>query len=167
MKSSCSRHIPVAVVMLLAATATSQGSGTSAPVSSREGKTTIARMYCINEFAVGGFGYAGITSDGEKLFFRGLELGGRYGLVDLYQRGNTQAKAYALVGLRWLNAPEYKVYRDEFRSSAVPVVVQSGCIVRHQDASFVVSVIEAGAYDSYPNGSRERKEANSERSTNT
>jgi hypothetical protein len=136
-------------------------------IGTREGKTTIARMYCINEFAFGGIGYAGITSDGEKLFFRVLELGGRNGLVDLYQRGNTQAKAYALVGLRWLNAPEYKVYRDEFRSSAVPVVVQSGCIVRHQDASFVVSVIEAGAYDSYPNGSRERKEANSERSTNT
>ena len=60
--------------------------------------------------------------------------------------GNSQAKSYALVGIRALNPKRYQELSPSFRSSKDDVVTQSGCIEWHETLSKILKRVEAGEY---------------------
>lgn len=111
----------------------------------------------LSEFAFGGIGYAGVTSEGEKFLFHLMADRGQAGLRDLYQRGDAQAKAYALVGLRWLAAEDYSSFRADFLIQPGVVVTQSGCLVYHRSPAEIIAEIESGQFDSFQYREREEK----------
>jgi hypothetical protein len=112
-------------------------------------EVSIGAGFSIREFSFGGIGDAGVTSEGEKLFFRVLSSSGRTGLVTLYQYGDAQAQAYALVGLRWVAPDDYAKLRDHFLSQPVTVTNIRGCTVTFEAPFQIIAAIEAGAFDSF------------------
>jgi hypothetical protein len=90
------------------------------------------RLEKVEIFALGPVGYAGATSAGERDYRllmsnsreRAIQL-----LNDLYVKGNMQARAYALVGLRKLDLPRFQSLYLALLSSKDAVQVENGCIV--------------------------------------
>jgi hypothetical protein len=105
------------------------------------------RLAHVDRFAFGGIGYAGVTSEGEKDFR--LILARRTALADferLLSVGNSQAKLYALAGIRKLSPGRFEVLSRPFGGSKEKVMTQSGCIVWHDTLATVLKQIMAGQY---------------------
>jgi len=66
---------------------------------------------------------------------------------NLFATGNTQAKAYALVGIRDLDVNRYNNLVAPQHGVTQTVTVQYGCIISHVPFSSIVKQIDAGAYD--------------------
>lgn len=114
------------------------------------------RLAKVEYFAFGGIGYAGQISQGQKDYE--LILSRRSALADfeqLYAAGDPQAKAYALVGIRRINAERFKQLAQPLRDSQEKVVTMGGCIISVETFASVIRNIESGDFDWY------RKEANS------
>jgi hypothetical protein len=104
----------------------------------------------IHDFAFGGIGVAGTTSQGEVAF---REIYDRPSAKDdflkLLSSGNPQAKCYALVGLRALNPQVYSSKIEEYKKDKTKVTTIGGCMIAVFPMSSVATNIEAGYYDSY------------------
>jgi hypothetical protein len=65
---------------------------------------TIARLSKVERFAIGGVGFAGMMSQGEKDYRSIMGSDSALdGMRELYRTGNLQAKAYALLGIHALD----------------------------------------------------------------
>jgi len=104
----------------------------------------------IHDFAFGGIGVAGTTSEGEVAF---REIYDRPSATDdflkLLNSGNPQAKCYALVALRGLNPQVYSSKIEEYKKDKTTVTTIGGCMIAVFPMSSVATNIEAGYYDSY------------------
>jgi hypothetical protein len=128
----------IAVSLLLSAAAAQSGEPVDSPFE---------RLAKVDRFAFGGIGYAGITSQGEKDYK--LILARSSAMADfekLLSLGNPQAKSYALVGVRFLNADRFRELSRTFRDTKEKVVIQSGCIEYQESLETVLKHIEAGEY---------------------
>jgi hypothetical protein len=109
----------------------------------------LSRLARVEQFAFGGVGYAGVTSQGEKDYR--VVLSHSSALADfekLYSAGNLQAKSYALVGIRKLNSDRFKELSQSLRDSKDEVTTLHGCIVSHEPLGALVRQIEGGKYSS-------------------
>jgi hypothetical protein len=105
----------------------------------------LVRLKSVEIFAIGPVGYAGVTSIGEMDYHlvslqppeRALKL-----FNDLFALGNVQAKAYALVGIRKLDAARFKELDAKLSSSTDSVRVESGCIVSGRKLQDVANEID-------------------------
>jgi hypothetical protein len=60
--------------------------------------------------------------------------------------GNSQAKGYALVGIRALGPSRFKELSHSMRDSKEGLLTEKGCIVSHEPLGVVLNRIEAGEY---------------------
>jgi hypothetical protein len=108
------------------------------------------QLASIHDFAFGGIGYAGTTSEGEILFRRiYTSESAEKQFRDLLKDGNIQAKCYALVALRKLDPKFYKTQIDQFKKSKKSVSTIGGCMIMVLPMCSVSVNIDNGTYDSY------------------
>jgi hypothetical protein len=104
----------------------------------------------IHDFAFGGIGAAGITSQGEVAF---RDIYARPSAKDDFLRllnyGNPQAKCYALVALRSLDPQTYSSRIETYKKDKTNVTTIGGCMIAVLPMSSVATNIEAGHYDGY------------------
>ena len=130
--------------MGLASAAENSASHTDAPAEVEVGREVKIRL-----FAFGGVGYGGITTAGENYFFAVLTSVGAKGYVELFERGDAQAKAYALAGLRWLSDERYERLRDAFVAQGGTVRMGQGCLLGDFDVAEIASRIDARQWDEH------------------
>jgi len=108
------------------------------------------RIENANVFAFGGIGYAGVTSQGENDFRVILSQPASVAEADferIYTSGNSEAKSYALAGIRELDRARFKELLESLRGSNEKVVTMEGCIVEDRPLLRVAQDINSGQYD--------------------
>ena len=106
------------------------------------------RLITVKEFAFGGVGFAGTTSEGEKALRMILASTNALSLFrSALSKGSSEAKLYALCGLRQLDRPSLEKESTALVKADLEVTTMSGSIVRHERAATVVKRIAAGMYD--------------------
>ena len=104
------------------------------------------RLAKVERFAIGGVGYAGVISQGEKDFRAILSRSSITDFEKLYRTGNIQAKVYALVGLRILSPDRYNEFATALRTSKEMVETMTGCIEGKEPLAEVIKRVDAGEY---------------------
>jgi hypothetical protein len=110
------------------------------------------RMASTGVFAFGGVGFAGRISDGEKDFKVIVALPPAAALDTferLYAVGNSEAKSYALVGIRRLDLKRFDELKKLADDSQETVLTMRGCILERRALKDVALEIERGNYDSW------------------
>jgi hypothetical protein len=103
-------------------------------------------------FAFGGVGYAGQTSEGEASYMvlmsqpRATALAA---LETLYTMGNSQARGYALAGIRKLDSTKFNELRLSLRSSDEKVQTMWGCVIEEKLLRKVADDLSSGKYDPF------------------
>jgi hypothetical protein len=101
----------------------------------------------VPQFAFGGVGFAGVTSEGEKDCAAILARpSAQSDFEKAFQAGNIEAKCYALVALFKLNHDKFIQLAAPLRKSAAQVNTMTGCVMGKRAVSAVVSEIETGMY---------------------
>jgi len=120
--------------------------GTSAPPAAAQ--QAYDRLIAVKQFAFGGVGFAGTTSEGEKAFRTILASPNALRLFRLaLSKGSTEAKLYALSGFRQLDQRSFDTESKALVEANPEATTMSGCIVRHEQAAAVVKRIADGMYD--------------------
>ena len=91
-------------------------------------------------FAIGGIGYAGVITDEETAFnalCKAPDAAEQF--RRLLREATIEGQMYALLGLRQVGAPDYKVQADRYRKSTGKVNTGSGCEVGPDKVSYVVN----------------------------
>lgn len=105
----------------------------------------------VDVFAFGGIGFAGTISPGEKDYLLILSRpSAESDFETLLGVGNSQAKCYALAGLRQVNPERFKKLTAGLWLSQAEVSTMSGCLMRRQTISAVLKQIQAGNYVRQP-----------------
>lgn len=108
----------------------------------------LKRLASVHDFAFGGIGVAGVTSEGELAFREVLKRrAAEADFTTLLDSGNAQARCYALVGLHVLNPKAYVIHARRFEHDNTAVCTIGGCIILTQPMASVVANITAGRYD--------------------
>jgi len=119
----------------------------SGQASSPRIEAAAARLAKAHIFAIGGVGFAGTTSDEEKDFR--LIVGDDHAsdvFGTLYESGNNQAKAYALLGLYLVNAGRFRDIYDSLSTSKEELLLMRGCIVSKEKLSVIAKRIDNGQF---------------------
>jgi hypothetical protein len=104
----------------------------------------------IHDFAFGGIGAAGTTSEGE-VAFREIYTrpSAKDDFLELLNSGDPQTKCYALVALRSLDPQTYSSKIEKYKKDKTNVTTIGGCMIAVLPMSSAAINIEAGYYDSY------------------
>ena len=114
------------------------------------------RLAKVHEFAFGGVGEGGDTSEGEKDFHAILSRASALADFErLYSKGNPQAKAYALVGIHSLSQTRFEELANSLRNSKESVHAQSGCKSFDVPIENILQNIVAGRYSKIKAGDAE------------
>jgi hypothetical protein len=102
----------------------------------------------ISTFALGGVGYAGTMSEGERALRQMLkEPEALSRLEKMIANATPAGKLYCLLGLRKLDPPAYTRAVESCRSIDAKVETARGCIIGQEAFRDVVKEIESGQYD--------------------
>jgi hypothetical protein len=143
--------IPVVLLALLGFCSVSCRS-THNPIATWTPGEGFEYLLVARRFALGGVGYAEVTSTGEFAFRAVLRSPSAPEVFKLILSPGAQAteegKLYALCGLRATDRAAFDHYAAVSVSTNAGVTTQSGCIVGHERAADVVKRIADGVYDS-------------------
>ena len=110
-------------------------------------KAAVARIARVPQFAIGGVGFAGTISQGEKDYQVIVEDAQAARIfADLYEHGNRQAKAYALLGLHRTNPEKFREIYTALSKSTAELLVMGGCIVSTEKLRVVAKQIDEGGF---------------------
>ena len=113
---------------------------------------SVQSMMKTSVFAFGGVGFAGKTSQGE-LDFRVIQSQPPAIALDSFEKifagGDTEAKSYALLGIRRLDGKRFKELLHSSEGSQQKVLTMYGCILERQNFMDVVRAIDSGSYDGF------------------
>jgi hypothetical protein len=113
-------------------------------------ETAYQKLLTVKQFAFGGVGVSGTTSQGELAFRAVLSSPNALQLFKTaFSQGTNECKLYALCGIRKFDAHLFDQYSKELIQSNPTVTTIGGCIIAPQDAQSVVRNISAGNYDRY------------------
>ena len=136
----------VAVLILLSCGA-SFGAEPSAPPSNSV-QSACAALATVRCFAFGGVGYTGAISAGEEAYRAVLGSTNALGLFEtILSRGTSEAKLYALCGIRRLHPEAFAAAAKDLRTTDPQVNTMSGCLLTEEPASAVIRRIANGDYD--------------------
>ncbi len=109
-------------------------------------------------FCIGGFGYAGTISPGEKALRELLKrTDAKPALIRLLDEATPEGQMYALVGLKTMEPAELKSRLNSCRKQSGQVRTARGCILSNEAISHVVKEVEAGQFDLLPDkGTKEK-----------
>ena len=121
--------------------------GMSAQGSSPRIEAAAARLAKAHIFAIGGVGFAGTISDEEKDFRLILTDNSAENVFGtLYERGNNQAKAYALLGLSMVNTFRFQNIYPSAVASNEELHSMQGCVMFNEKLSTIAKRISAGVF---------------------
>ena len=101
-------------------------------------------------FALGGIGYAGIMSDGERMLREILkEPDAARRLESVLPNASAAGQLYALLGLRLRDRAAYQREIEKLRGRDAKVQTMRGCIMQQESFRELVKQIERGDYDSF------------------
>ncbi len=102
-------------------------------------------------FSFGPTGYHGETSDGETAFLRiRAKKNAAAAFTTVFEKGESPARCYALVGLQELGAKNLKELMKEFRKlPPAKVPVMAGCFFYEVELEDILRGVESGAYAEY------------------
>ena len=69
---------------------------------------------------------------------------------NLYERGNNQAKAYALIGLYMVNTSRFREIYDSLSTSNEEFLLMEGCIISKEKLSVIGKHIDSGRFHPRP-----------------
>jgi hypothetical protein len=101
-------------------------------------------------FALGGVGFAGVTSEGERMLrevLKGPEAVRR--LEGLLPDASPAGQLYALLGLRLRDRAAYQRALEKYRVNDANVQTMRGCILQREPFDKLVAQIERGDFDSF------------------
>ncbi len=102
-------------------------------------------------FCIGGFGYAGTISPGEKALRELMKrTDAKSALIKLLDEATPEGQMYALAGLKTIAPAEFKARLKAYRTRSGQVRTARGCIVTDEPVSQVVKEVEAGQFDLLP-----------------
>lgn len=101
----------------------------------------------LDHFAIGATGVAGVVSPGEKQLWTLIQTKDKKRLVAMTNDKNAITRLYGVLGLRYLNAPEYKPVLGELKQSKSEIKTLSGCIGGMDRVASIAERIEKGGYD--------------------
>ncbi len=110
-------------------------------------RATVQHLAKVHQFAIGGVGFAGQTSEGEKQFrliLQDAEAAAAFD--DLYAHGNNEAKAYALLGLHQLNPARFQEIYASLSNSGEELETMQGCIISKAKLKEVARQISEGGF---------------------
>lgn len=108
---------------------------------------TLEALLKVPQFAFGGVGFSGLTSEGEKDYNEILTRpSAETDFQKVFQLGNAQAKCYALVALHKLNHDRFMQFALPLRKSNEQVSTMTGCLVHRRALAAVISDIETSVY---------------------
>lgn len=101
-------------------------------------------------FALGGVGYAGIMSEGERTLREILkESDAARRLKSVLPDASPAGQLYALLGLRLRDRSAYQRALEKYRAKDAKVQTMRGCIMQREPFRKLVEQIERGDYDSF------------------
>ena len=110
-------------------------------------KDPIVRLLKAGQFAFGGVGMAGVTSEGEKAYDEIFaRSSAEADFEKIFQSGNAVAKAYALTAMHQINPAKFTELSAAFRKQNVQVPTMTGCIMSHSNSSAIVDEIASGIH---------------------
>ncbi|HEY8996264.1 MAG TPA: hypothetical protein VIM60_00115 [Edaphobacter sp.] len=110
-------------------------------------RVTVQHLAKVHQFAIGGVGFAGQTSPGEKDFrviLQDAEAAAAFD--DLFAHGNNEAKAYALLGLHQLNPSRFQELYASLSNSGEELETMQGCIISKAKLKEVARQISEGGF---------------------
>jgi hypothetical protein len=118
-------------------------------------QTAYQKLLTVKEFAFGGVGVAGVTSQGELAFRAVLTSPNALELFkSALSTGTNECKLYALCGIRKLEPRSFDNYSQALIQANPAVTTIGGCIIAPQEARSLIKSISAGHYDRYISRSR-------------
>ena len=100
-------------------------------------------------FAVGGVGFAGVMSEGERTLREILkEADAASRLESALPKASAAGQLYALLGLRLRDRAAYERALEKYRANDAKVQTMRGCILQRESFRKLVEEIERGEYDS-------------------
>ncbi len=110
-------------------------------------------------FCIGGFGYAGTISPGEKALRELMKrTDAKLALIKLLEEATPEGQMYALVGLKAVEPAELESRLNSYRKQSGQVRTARGCILSNEPISHVVKEVEAGQFDLLPDkGTKEKR----------
>ena len=104
----------------------------------------------VRAFAFGGVGFAGTISEGERAWRIILTSPDALKLFrSTLSTGTTEAKLYALCGIRQLDKPSFPALAKPVLDANPQVTTMAGCSLTHEPAASVIQRIAAGQYDQH------------------
>jgi hypothetical protein len=101
-------------------------------------------------FALGGIGYAGVMSEGERALREILtETDAARRLENMLPGASPAGQLYALLGLRLRDQAAYQRALEKYRANDAKVQTMRGCILQRESFRELVKQIERGDYDSF------------------
>ena len=101
-------------------------------------------------FALGGVGYAGIMSEGERTLREVLkESDAARRLESMLPNASAAGQLYALLGLRLRDRAAYQRELEKYRAKDAKVQTMRGCIMQRESFGKLIEQIENGDYDSF------------------
>jgi hypothetical protein len=108
----------------------------------------LERLAAVKIFAIGGIGFAGVRSQGEKDYR--IILSRNSALSDfekVYASGNSQAKAYALVGIHILDTKRFDEVLLIIKASNEEIMTERGCMISTEYLGAIAKQIQRGQYE--------------------
>jgi len=113
----------------------------------RKADPIISRMANVDVFAFGGIGFVLAISDGERDYRVILSRpSAAADFETVFELGNSQAKCYALVGLRQTSPKRFESLAARFESSRTLVRVTRGCVEFGCPMPDMIKCIRSGVY---------------------
>jgi hypothetical protein len=101
-------------------------------------------------FALGGVGYAGVMSEGERTLREILKQSDApKKLESVLPNASAAGQLYALLGLRLRNRAAYQRALEKYRAKDATVATMRGCIMQRESFRKLVEQIDQGDYDSF------------------
>jgi hypothetical protein len=125
---------------------------------SEAARALIKDFATVETFSLGEVGFASSIPEREEWFFAILSSRHSDRLFrELFEQGTSEAKVYALAGLRLTDGDGFKECAGEFVCEGSDVRTQRGCIGRTRTAAEMVAAFEGGEVERYIKVRRERR----------
>jgi hypothetical protein len=121
-------------------------------VTITNGPPVYSKISFIKEFAFGGIGFGGTTSNGEKIFQNIFSSSDPLsGFKKLYAEaeGNNEAQMYAMVAFYYLDKKEFERLKAECKGKKIQISCMMGCCGSQQSLDELIVQVENRNYDAY------------------
>jgi hypothetical protein len=125
---------------------------------SEKARALVKELAGVKAFSLGGVGFVNSIPEREDWFFAILSSRHSDRLFrELFEQGTSEAKVYALAGLRLTDREGFKERAEGFLCEGSEVRTQRGCIRNYRTADELVAGLEGGEMERYMKLRRERR----------